>query len=143
MFDESNFRLTEVKPAERRDEAPTVEVEVGSSGSRASQPAKVPVEVPVDVPARQREDPESVATPREGEPEPVAEHSRPIRNRKQVVRYGVEEQLNIAEEVIASALCAAETDEPKTMNQARNRPDANKWLKAAQDEMGVQVGVHD
>ena len=134
-FDESNSRLTEVKPAERRDEAPTVKVEVGSSGSRASQPAEVPVELPVDVPARQREDPEAVAAPREREPEPVAEHTRPIRDRKQVVRYGVEEQLNIAEEVIASALCAAETEEPKMMNQARKRPDAKKWLKAAQDEM--------
>ena len=62
-FDENNFRLTEAKPAERRDEAPTVEVEVGSSGSRASQPAEVPVELSVDVPARQREDPEAVAAP--------------------------------------------------------------------------------
>ena len=42
---------------------------------------------------------------------PVAEHSRPIHDRtQQVVRYGVEEQLNIDEEVIASALCAAELD---------------------------------
>ena len=99
------------------------------------QPAEVPIELPVDVPARQREDPKAVATPREREQEPVAEHTRPIRDRKQVLRYGVEEQLNIAEEVIASAQCAAETDEPKTMNQARKRPDAKKWLKAAQDEM--------
>ena len=69
------------------------------------------------------------------ETEPVAEHSRPIHDRKQVVRYGVEEQLNIAEEVIASALCAAEIDEPKNMNQSRKRPDAEKWLKAAQEDM--------
>ena len=134
-FDENNFRLTAVKPAERRDEAPTVEVEVRSSGSRASLPAEVPVEQPIDVPARQREDPEAVATPREREPEPVAEDSRPIRDRKQVMRYRVEEQINVAEEVIASALCAAETEEPKNMNQARKRPDAKKWMKAAQDEM--------
>ena len=88
-FDENNFRLTEVKPAERRDEAPTVEVEVGS---RASLPAEVPVEQPIDVPARQREDPEAVAAPREREPKSVAEHTRPIRGRKQVMRYGLEEQ---------------------------------------------------
>ena len=72
-FDESNFHLNEDKPAERRDDAPTVEVEVGSSGSGASQPVKVPIEEP----ARQREDPEAVAVPHEREPEPVAEHSRP------------------------------------------------------------------
>ena len=65
----------------------------------------------------------------------MAEHLRPIRDRKQVVQYGLEEQLNSAEEVIASALCAAELDEPKTMNEARKRPDAKKWLQAAQDEM--------
>ena len=47
----------------------------------------------------------------------------------------MEEQLNIAEEVIASALCAAELEEPKTMNESRKRPDAKKWLQAAQDEM--------
>ena len=47
----------------------------------------------------------------------------------------MEEQLNIAEEVIASALCAAELEEPKTMTEARKRPDAGKWLTAAQEEM--------
>ena len=82
-FDENNFRLTEEKPAERRDDAPTVEMNVGSSGRRASHPAKVPVEEP----ARQREDPEAVAVPRVRDTEPVAEHSRPIRDRKQVIRY--------------------------------------------------------
>ena len=47
----------------------------------------------------------------------------------------MEEQINVAEEVIASALCAAETKEPETMNQAKKRPDAKKCMKAAQDEM--------
>ena len=75
---------------------------------------------------KMREDPEALAVPREREEKPVAE---------QVVRYGVEEHINVAEEVIASALCAAEMDEPKTMNQAKKRPDAQKWMKAAQDEM--------
>ena len=130
-FDEHNFRLTEDKPAEREVEAPTVEMNVGSSGRRASQPARVPAEET----ARQPEDPEAVAVPRAREPVPVAEHSRPIHDRKQVVRYGVEEQLNIAEEVFASALCAAELEEPNTMREARKRPDAKKWLQAAQDEM--------
>ena len=51
------------------------------------------------------------------------------------MRYGLEEQLNIAEVIIASALCAAELDEPKTMNEARKRPDAKKRFQAAQDEM--------
>ena len=51
------------------------------------------------------------------------------------MRYGVEEQINVAEEVIAFALCAAEMEEPKTMNQAKKRPDAQKWMKAAQNEM--------
>ena len=68
-------------------------------------------------------------------PEPVAEHSRPIRDRNQVVWYRLGEQLNCAEEVIASALCATELDEPKTMIEATKRPDATKWLQAAQDEM--------
>ena len=95
----------------------------------------MPVEQPNDVPARQREDPEAVAVPREREEKPVAEHSRPTRDRKQVMRYGVEEQIHVAEEVIASALCTAEIEEPKTMNQAKKRPDAQKWMKAAQDEM--------
>ena len=76
-----------------------------------------------------------MAVTRVRESVPVAEHSRPIHDRKQVVRYGVEEQLNIAEEVIASALCAAELDEPKSMIEARKRPDAKKWWQAAQDEM--------
>ena len=75
-------------------------MDVGSSGRRSSQPVKVPA-IPLEVTARQPVNPEAVATPREREPEPVAEHSRPIRDRKQVVRYGVEEQMNIAEEVIA------------------------------------------
>ena len=132
----TTFFLTEEKPvAERRDEAPTVEIEVGCSGSRASVPAEVPVERPNDVTARQREVPKAVAVPHEREEKPVAEHSRPTRNRKQVVQYGVEEQIHVAEEVIASALCAAETEEPKTMNQAKKRPDAQKWMKAAQDEI--------
>ena len=26
-------------------------------------------------------------------------------------------------------------DEPKTLNQAKKRPDAQKWMKAAQEEM--------
>ena len=51
------------------------------------------------------------AVPHVRKPEPVAEHSRPIHDRKQVVRYGLEEQIHVAEEVIASALCAAELDE--------------------------------
>ena len=137
-FDEYNFRLSPEQPAEREVEAPTVEMDVGSSGRHASQPVRVPAEVT----ARQPVDPEAVAAPREREPEPVAEHSRPIRDRKQVVRYGVEEQINVAEEVIASVLCAAELEEPKTMSEARKRPDASKWLQAAQDEMSSLI-EHD
>ena len=49
----------------------------------------------------------------------------------------MDEQLNVAEEVIASALCAAELEEPKTLKEARRRPDAGKWLAAAQEEMGL------
>ena len=58
-FDEYNFRLSPEKPAEREVEAPTVEVEIGGSGRRASQPARVPAEVA----ARQAVDPEVVAVP--------------------------------------------------------------------------------
>ena len=76
-----------------------------------------------------------VAAPVEPEEVPVVENSRPTRQRKPIVCYGVDEQLNIAEEVIASALCTAELEEPKTMTEARKRPDANKWLQAAQEEM--------
>ena len=80
-FDESNFRLTEEKPVtRRREDETTVEVDIGSSGSRASLPAEKPAEVLVerreDV-SEQREDPKAV---------PVAEYQRPIQNRKQVVR---------------------------------------------------------
>ena len=109
-FDESNFKLTEEKPVTegRRIDETTVEVDVGCSGSRAG---------------------------RERVEMPVAEHQRPIRNQKQTVRFGLEEQINVAEEVIASALCAAEMDEPKMMNQAQKRPDTVKWMKAAQEEM--------
>ena len=95
----------------------------------------MPVEQEEEDVSEQRENPEAVAVPRERDEMPVAEHQRPIRNRKQVVRYGLEEQINVAEEVIASALCAAEMDEPKTMNQAKKWPDAVKWMKAAQGEM--------
>ena len=43
-FDESNFRLTEEKPVtERRKDEPTIELDIGSSGSRASLPAEEPV----------------------------------------------------------------------------------------------------
>ena len=140
-FDESNFKLTEEKPVtgRRREDETTVEVDIGCSGSRAG----LPVELPVDVPAveqeeedvsEQRENPKAVAVPREREEMPEGrEHQRPIRNRKQVVRYGLEEQINVAEEVIASALCAAEMEEPKTMSQAKKRPDAVKWMKAAKE----------
>ena len=58
------------------------------------------------------------------------------------MRYRLEEQLNCAEEGIASALCAAELDETKTMNEARKRPDAMKWLQAVQDEMNILL-EHD
>ena len=54
----------------------------------------------------------------------------------------MDEQLNIAEEVIASALCTAELEEPKTMTEARKRPDANKWLQAAHEEMNSLI-EHD
>ena len=94
-FDESNFKLTEEKPVtgRRRLDETTVEVVVGCSGSCAG----LPVELPVDVPAveqeeedvsEQRENPKAVAVPREREEMPVAEHQRPIRNRKQTVRLG-------------------------------------------------------
>ena len=43
-FNEHHFRLTEDKPAERQEDAPTVEMNVGSSGRRTSQPARVPAE---------------------------------------------------------------------------------------------------
>ena len=84
-FDESNFRLTEEKPVtKRREDEPTVEVDVGSSESRASLAAEEPTEVPVerreDVSASQREDPKAVAVPRERDEKTVAEHSRPIRD---------------------------------------------------------------
>ena len=98
-------------------------------------PADVPVEQEEEDVSEQRENPKAVAVPHEREEMPVAEHQRPTRNRKQVVRYGVDEQIHVAEEVIASALCAAEMDEPKMMNQAKKRPDAVKWMKAAQEEM--------
>ena len=140
-FDEYNFRLSPER-AGREFDSPTVEVDVGSSGRRASQPGKVPADVPEEVTARQPVTPEVVAAPRDREPEPVAENSRPIRERKQVVRYGVKEQMNIAEEVIASAPCAAELEEPKTMTEARKRPDASKWLQAALDEMSSLI-EHD
>ena len=85
--------------------------------------------------SEQTENPKAVAVPCERGEMPVAEHQRPIRNRKQTVRFGLEEQINVAEEVIASALCAAEMEEPKTMSQAKKRPDAVKWMKAAKEEM--------
>ena len=132
---EEKVRWLSLEQAGREVEAPTVEVDVGGSGRRASQPVEVPADVPLEVPARQPVTPEVVAAPEELEPEPVSENLRPIHVRKPIVRYGVEEQLNIAEEVIASALCAAELEEPKTMNEARKRPDASKWLQVAQEEM--------
>ena len=98
-FDEYNFRLSPEQVG-REVEAPTVEVDVSGSGRHSSQPVEVPADVPVEVPARQPVTPEVVAAAEEPEPEPVAENSRPIRVRKPIVRYGVEEQLNIAEEVI-------------------------------------------
>ena len=126
MFDEYNFRLSPER-AGSDVAVPTVEVDIGSSGSRVSQPAEAP--------ARQPMDPEMVAAPVEPEPEPVVENSRPT-------RQCVDEQFHMAEEVIASALCAAELEEPKTMTEARKRPDANKWLQAAQEEMNSLI-EHD
>ena len=108
-----------------------IEVDISSSGSRASQPVKVP--------ARKPADPEMVAAPVEPEPEPVVENSRPTRQRNPIVRHGVDEQLNMAEEVIASALCTTELEEPKTMSEARGRSDADKWAQAAQEEMNSLI----
>ena len=130
-FDEYNFPLSPER-AGNEVEVPAIEVEVGSSGSRASKPVD-------KVPARQPVNPEMVTTPVELEEAPAVENSSPTHQRKQIVRYGVDEQLNIAEEVIASALCAAELEEPKTMTEARKRPDAIKWLQAAQEEMNSLI----
>ena len=123
----------------RHVETPSVEVDVCSSGRRASQPAlystEVPAVEPSRVPARLRVTPEMVAVPKVPQPELAAVHSRPTRIKKPIERYGVDEQVNVAEEVIACALCAAELEEPKTFREARKRPDAGKWLAAAQEEM--------
>ena len=102
----------------------------------------MPAVVPIEVTARQPVTLEVVAAPEEPEPESVAENSRPTHVHKPIIWYGVEDQLNIAEEVIASALCAAELEEPKTMNEARKCPDASKWLQAAQEEMN-SLAEHD
>ena len=65
-FDEHNFRLSP-EEAERDVEIPTVEVDVCSSGRRATQPALEPVNVPAEepagVPARLPVMPEMVAVP--------------------------------------------------------------------------------
>ena len=143
-FDEHNFRLSPEEDERCVIETPTVEVDVYSSGRRAGQPApEVPVAVPDRVPARLRVMPEMVAVPNEPQPELAAVHSRPTRMKKPIdtCRYGVDEQAKVVEvdeeveEVIASALCAAKLDEPTTLREARKRPDASKWLAAAQEEM--------
>ena len=141
-FDEHNFRLTPEEDERPVTETPSVEIDVCSSGRRAGKPApEVPVAVPDRVPANLRVMPEMVAVPNEPQPELAAVHSRPTRMKKPIDRYGVHEQAKVVEideeveEVIASALCAAEMDEPKTLREARKRPDASKWLAAAQEEM--------
>ena len=141
-FDEHNFRLTPEEDERRVMETPSGEINVCSSGRRAGKPApEVPVAVPDRVPANLRVMPEMVAVRNEPQPELAAVHSRPTRMKKPINRYGVDEQAKVAEvddeveEVIASALCAAEMDEPKTLQEARKRPDASKWLAAAQEEM--------
>ena len=141
-FDEHNFRLTPEEDERRVMETPSVEIDVCSSGRRAGKPApEVPVAVPDRVPANLRVMPEMVAIPNEPQPELAAVHSRPTRMKKPIDRYGVDEQAKVievdeeVEELIASALCAAEMDEPKTLREARKRPDASKWLAAAQEEM--------
>ena len=137
-FDEHNFCLSPEED-ERHVETPSVEVDVCSSGRRASRPAldstEAPAVEPARVPARLREMPEMVAIPNVPQPELAAVHSRPTRIKTPIERYSVDEQVNVAEEVIASALCAAELEEPKTLREARKRPDAGKWLAAAQEEM--------
>ena len=144
-FDEHNFRLSPEEDERHVVETLTVEVDVYSSGRRAGQPApetnEEPVAVPNRVSARLRAMPEMVAVPNEPQSELAAVHSRPTRKTKPIERYGVDEQAKVVEvdeeveEVIASALCAAELDEPKTLREARKRPDAGKWLAAAQEEM--------
>ena len=62
-------------------------------------------------------DPEVVAAP--VEPEPVVGNSGPTRQRNRIVRYGVDEQFNMAEEVIASALCAAELEGAKDHDRSQ------------------------
>ena len=117
-FDEHNFRLS---PEDERHvvETPSVEVDVYSSGRRAGQPAsetnEEPAVEPNRVSARLRVMPEMVAVPNEPQPELAAVHSRPTRKTKPIQRYGVDEQAKVAEEVIASALCAAKLDDPKTL----------------------------
>ena len=141
-FDEHNFRLTPEEDERRVMETLTLEIDVCSSGRRAGKPApEVPVAVPDRVPANLRVMPEMVAVRNVPQAELAAVHSRPTRMKKPIDRYGVDEQAKVAEvddeveEVIASALCSAEMDEPKTLREARKRPDASKWLAAAQEEM--------
>ena len=101
----------------------------------------LPVAVPDRVPANLRVMHEMVAVRNEPQPELAAVHSRPTRMKKPIDRYGVDEQAKVlevddeVEEMIASALCAADMDEPKSLREARKRPDASKWLAAAQEEM--------
>ena len=134
-FDEHNFRLS----PEEDVETPSVELDVCSSGRRASQPAldstEVPAVEPARVPARLRVMPEMVSVPNVPQPELAAVHSRPTRIKKPIERYGVDEQVNVAEEVIASEMGAAELEELKTLREARKRPDAGKWSAAEQEEM--------
>ena len=145
-FDEHNFRLSPEENVRHVMETPLVEVDVCSSGRRAGQPAldsnDVPAVEPNQVSARLRVMPEMVAVPNEPQPELAAVHSRPTCKTKPIERYSVEEQVNVAEEVIASALCAAKLDELKTLREARKRPDAGKWLAAAQEEMDSLI-EHD
>ena len=69
--------------------------------------------------------PEMVAVPNEPQPELAAVHSRPTRMKKPIDRYGVDEQAKVVavkeevEEVIASALCAAEME--RTEDVARSQ----------------------
>ena len=64
----------------------------------------------------------------------VPDNTRPVRFRKPMVRYGIDEVYVAKDGAMHEARCAVEMTEPKTMAEALRSPQAKEWKRAAVEE---------
>ena len=122
-FDELTFDMTSGRSKQMgNSETASDEAAVESSGQAATGqnddvvPAAEPNVVPEAVEAA------------------VPDNTRPVRFRKPMVRYGIDEVYMADDDAMHEARCAVEMTEPKTMAEALRSPQAKEWKRAAVEE---------